>query len=206
VRTLLLLTALSLGVWVGGLNAQTLTGLPDKGITLSGSPDNPVLVNHSGKTIIGTVLVRTGSDGKDRIERGFMAVTPQNVIPDGGQREILRALRGILVNQNEGVKTLSAKLALVVFSDGQVVGPDASNSQAALQERLQATAAAGDIAHSGQWTEIQLLANSADPPDNAQRFKQIAARNIMNKWQSGGIQAAQQLGDYYRSLPTRLWR
>jgi hypothetical protein len=140
------------------------------------------LVNHSGKTILATVLVRTGFDGKSWIDRGFMAITPQNAISDGGQRELLRALRGVVINGNEGATMLSAKLDLVVFSDGQVVGPDASNSQAALQVRLQATAVAGAIANGGQWTEIQLLANSADPRDKPQRFKQIAARYIVNKW------------------------
>jgi len=52
---LLAVTCCALVAW-GQDAVQTLFGLPEYGVTLTGTPAEPTIINNSGKTIIGYVL------------------------------------------------------------------------------------------------------------------------------------------------------
>ena len=48
----------------GGVGFSPLEGLPQYGVTLSGSPENPVIENHSGRTVIGYVVETADANGR----------------------------------------------------------------------------------------------------------------------------------------------
>jgi hypothetical protein len=59
---------------------------PEYGVTLSGSPENPVVENHSGKTVIGYDVKLADVNGRGMIlSAQIMALSVQPAgIPDGG--------------------------------------------------------------------------------------------------------------------------
>ena len=62
-----------------------LDGLPEYGVTLSGSATNPVIENRSGRAVIAYVLIAAGQDGGGPVYRILLATTKQPAgIPDGG--------------------------------------------------------------------------------------------------------------------------
>ena len=64
---------------------STLQGLPEYGVTLSGTPENPVIENRSGRTVIAYVLIAAGQDGGARVYRILLATTMQPAgTADGG--------------------------------------------------------------------------------------------------------------------------
>lgn len=132
-RTKLLLIALWAGVMFGqntssneplvGRLYQSLVGLPEYGVTLTGSVEHPEAVDQSGRTILAYVLWLRAARGrgwlmpvlktrelrlallKPTSVSGPAAVPPQSSISNGGP-------------------IVQATLEAVVFSDGQFVGPD----------------------------------------------------------------------------------
>ena len=48
----------------GGAGFSPLEGLPQYGVTLSGSPENPVIENHSGRMVIGYVVDTADANGR----------------------------------------------------------------------------------------------------------------------------------------------
>jgi len=58
----------------------TMVGMPEYGVTLSGSPENPVIENRSGKTIIG---YRVGFANSNYETRTIYQITPNSRMPMG---------------------------------------------------------------------------------------------------------------------------
>jgi hypothetical protein len=58
---------------------------PEYGVTLSGSPENPVIENRSGKTVIAYVFVTATRNGYTSLDQPLLATSMQPAgIPDGG--------------------------------------------------------------------------------------------------------------------------
>jgi hypothetical protein len=68
-----------------GQNDPALVGLPQHGVTLAGSPKNPVVKNHSGKAMIGYVVKTGDQNGQGTVNQQLLtlSVQPQGT-PDGG--------------------------------------------------------------------------------------------------------------------------
>ena len=121
-----------------------LQGLPEYGVLLTGTPQNPVIENHSGRTVIAYVLIAAGQDGGGPVYQILLATTMQPAgIPDGGS---LYAIGSRPVNPTVQMKSpaqmvspfhgpiVSATLRCVIFADveafdfssGLQFGPHAS--------------------------------------------------------------------------------
>jgi hypothetical protein len=121
----LLFLALSLG-----LKAQTLAGLQERGISLTGDWRNPILENHSGKTILATLLLQVNAKSKKMASMGFFIPSPTS---EGGIKPgATKAILGNMANP-PGFYTVvvgpagftdspivSAELSAVVFADGEL--------------------------------------------------------------------------------------
>jgi hypothetical protein len=114
---------------------QTVVGLPEYGVTLTGTVQNPTIVNNSGKTIIGHVLGLGYASGGAQYRRNLtthgLRLNMKNLaagIPPGGTESPLS--HSPTVVKAWGPTTLTpltfARVVLdaVVFADGQFVGPD----------------------------------------------------------------------------------
>jgi len=90
-KTILLILTIA-----GAAGAQALTGLP--GLALTGDPANPLLTNHSGKTLIAAVVVRHRSNNVDPIHLVFISPVGALPLKDGEEAPVLkgRSSRGRL--------------------------------------------------------------------------------------------------------------
>lgn len=123
-----------------------LVGLPEYGVELEGTAEVPIIVNHSGKTIIGSVVQFKDKDGRgphgnvihidnedDWIADGKSATTtvaamqvskdPPRIplLPDGARPPRL--------TMGSPTPIVQAVLEAVVFRDGHFVGPSSPSSQ-----------------------------------------------------------------------------
>jgi hypothetical protein len=146
-RAKMLLFALSALAGFG--QDANLVGLPEYGVTLSGTPDNPVMENHSSQTIIGHVFRVYFTNGNLPINFANLKV-----------RDIWEGRKGLEPNQTEtplmkffAVPKPSVRLQVqgqvmeapvkvvldsVVFANGQVVGPDVVQNFPMLTEQVAA--------------------------------------------------------------------
>ena len=61
-----------------------LQGLPEYGVLLTGTPGNPIVENHSGKTVIAYVLKAADQNGRGRVYQELLAFSAEPAgIPDG---------------------------------------------------------------------------------------------------------------------------
>jgi hypothetical protein len=58
-----------------------MLGMPEYGVTLSGSPDDPVIENHSGRVIIGYNIDTADANG--RLVGGIGQILAPSVLPAG---------------------------------------------------------------------------------------------------------------------------
>jgi hypothetical protein len=112
-----------------------LQGLPAYGVALSGSPENPVIENHSGRVVIGYHVKLTDAngrvaglpaqvmadsmlpegipDGSSVYAKGALPINP--TVPMPGPPQVRFTGQGPIV---------TAALRSVIFADGQFVGAD----------------------------------------------------------------------------------
>jgi hypothetical protein len=115
---------------------QTLVGLPEYGVTLSGTPADPTIENHSSQTIIGLVLRLFYGDGPIPVNAAsFKArdiwlgrtkgLEPHQTEPFGFlQHPVKMQINGRFLT---GTPT-QIVLDSVVLANGQMVGPDVANT------------------------------------------------------------------------------
>jgi hypothetical protein len=219
-RMLLTAVALLLGV-VMTIRAQSqqpaLQGLPEYGVTLSGSPDNPVVENHSGKTIIGYVFETADQNGRASSYHQLLVQSAQATgIPDGGS---LYAI-GTPVNSNvpnagrvrrDGQSIVRATLQNVIFADGQFVGVDEHGVFERLSMDVKATTEVGILAKIHAWDQVEAFAQlPLGPPHGGEAlllnsYRRMVAPILVGVRRTKGEAAAAQLAELYSSLPT-LWK
>jgi hypothetical protein len=117
---LLAVTCFALVAW----GQQTaLVGLPEYGVELTGTVQNPTIVNNSGRTIIGHVQCMEYASGGCQYRR------------DLNTRDLRLNMKNLSVERRAPVIVaygpnltpptfVRVVLDAVVFADGQVVGPD----------------------------------------------------------------------------------
>ena len=199
-----------------------LQGLPTYGVTLSGSPENPIIDNHSGKVVIGYDVKLADANGREMVDNAVMAnsVLPAG-IPDGGSiyawgtepvkptvpmpspTQVRFAGQGPIV---------TATLRSVIFGDGQFVGVDVQGAFEQFEKKLKAIIEVGILAKTQAWDQVEALSAqrpSGPPPSSEDRilytFRQLTAMRLAEARKSKGDAGARQLAEVYSSLPT-LWK
>lgn len=107
--------------------AQTLMGLPQYGVALGGTANDPTIINAASRPIIQAVVLFMAKDGG---RTGLVVSFDRKAVPVGGSAYTqLHAALEIGATppvevQGGGFPAVEAHLSVVVFSDGEVVGPD----------------------------------------------------------------------------------
>jgi hypothetical protein len=203
-----------------------LEGLPEYGVLLTGSPENPVIENHSGRTIIAYSFQTANRNGRGPRDQPLLATSMQPAgIPDGGS---LYAKGAMPVNPPGPIEGLAssalltepgpiirASLRSVVFEDGEFVGTSEYGDFELFTGKMQGTREVGMMAKSGEWGQVEALAPDHLPPllgrsprgeDPILHFgRQVAALHLVRERRQKGHAAAMQLAEIYSSLPT-LWK
>jgi hypothetical protein len=204
---------------------STLQGLPEYGVTLSGTPENPVIENHSGRTVIAYVLIAAGQDGGGPVYQILLATTMQPAgIPDGGS---LYAIGARPVNPTVQMKSpakmvspfhgpiVSATLQSVIFADGHFVGVDEHGAYDQFVKKIKPIREVGVLAKTGAWDQVEVLAEALTPlsprppagEDSAWYIRRrVAAVLLTQERKRYGDAAAAQLAEIFSSLPPALSR
>jgi hypothetical protein len=204
-----------------------IVGMPEYGVTLSGSPEDPVIENHSGKVIIGYNIETADANG--RLVGGIGQIIAPSVLPAGlPDGKSLYAVGNFPVDPNlqrgYPVQThfvsgrgpaVRATLTSVIFADGHFVGADERGIFERLGKELKAVKGAGILAKTGALDQLDAVTQAfrqmppqAPPPGedrNVYTFRGLAASRLVETWRRKGDAAAQQLAEIYSSLPT-LWK
>jgi hypothetical protein len=186
--------------------AQTSTNVP--GVTLSGPASAPVIGNHSGKQIIAAMLTLTHADGQVEtqmntfIERNAdMPDAVANEIPDGGSKVWRTASKYQKVTN----PVIAAKVAAVIFDDGELRGQDAHEFQATKEGEFQSVRQSWQMAKAGDWAGLKAKADWSGA--NAGGIVGVAAadRLLWEKSKHGEAEAVKSLA-HYGLLPGTTWK
>jgi hypothetical protein len=208
----------------GGAGFSPLEGLPHYGVTLSGSPEDPVIENHSGRVVIAYDIRTENSSGRPVASLGQI-VAPSMMsagIPDGRSVYVMgnmpvdpaipRAANRIMSGNGPPVR---ATLMSVTFGDGQFVGTDESGVFERFGKEIKAVKDVGILAKTQGWDQVEALAQAfrqippSSPPSGEDPrlypFRGLAAQRLVETRRLKGDAAAAQLAEIYSSLPT-LWK
>jgi hypothetical protein len=228
-KRLIPLLALTTAIWGfplrRGRSNASLVGLPEYAVTLMGTVEEPTIVNGSARIIIGHILhfEYPGGDSywRDLKTRG-LRLHMKNLsagIPPGGTESPLSAVPGdpAPIRVRRAVqKTLSkVSLDVVVFSNGEVVGPDSGNNFAdmanqviAEQELAKRVSAArrDPTKREAIWAEvIRLIQRGNGPQPEAEQVQTSLARDLDFAKNHSGEAAAFDIADREMAIP-KLWR
>lgn len=154
--------------------AQSLVGLPELGVTLSGSPSNPIIENHASQAIIGHVLrVFYANSAIPANAANFKARDIWLNRGSGVQpNQVEQPLAGVFAHGKLWVNGIflanPTRIVLdsVVFADGQVAGPDVIGNFARLSERVKTMKELAALVHnskqnpqleSAAWAEVERI-------------------------------------------------
>lgn len=195
---------------------STLIGLPDLNVGLAGSLELPVVINRSGKNIIGYVLRLT--DDVRPIGRIILHVRRL-------AREPLESVHVLLSGENGFIdgfipverSTIINKMSLdaVIFADGEFAGPDTAHLFDIISMRVDATRefALQVLNDTGIIETIARSFHSRFKARIGRALEEIqipeaqdkAAQELYGIQQSDGIEAARQAAERLSKLP-KLWR
>ena len=213
-QLLALLAATTWGCVGWGQDAvQTLVGLPEYGVMLTGSVQNPTIVNNSGKTIIGHVLcLGYASEGAGIPPGG--TESPMSPLPHSPA--LNSPTTPIMTNSPNLTPPTFTKVVLdtIVFADGQFVGPDSDNgfeemsSWLIAEQELAAlvSAARKDPAkRSAAWAEVNRIIQNRATPRDSDIMKLELAGDLLGIEKYDGEAAAYDVADREMAIP-KLWR
>jgi hypothetical protein len=179
-----------------------LVGLPEYGVTLSGNPEDLVIVNHSARAIIAYLLNTVDQRGLRSSYHIILMLSMQPAeIPDGGSlyaieatpvnSTVPKASQAPLLTPGEA-PIVKAVLQNVIFADGQFVGENEYGTFEEFSKRIKAIVEVGTLARTQAWDQVESLA----------RNHQLAAQRLVETRRLKGEAAAGQLAEIYSSLPT----
>lgn len=151
-----------------------LQGLPAYGITLTGTPENPIIENHSGRVVIGYSVKLADANGRGMLLAAqVLAISIQPAgIPDGGA---IYAQGNVPVNSTVQMASpprtmiagqgpiVTAALRSVIFANGQFVGVDEFGAFDQFGKKLKAITEVGMMARIQAWEQIEALAQETSP-------------------------------------------
>jgi len=228
------LTLLAVACWglVAWGQQPALVGLPEYGVTLTGTPAQPTIANNSGKNLIGYVLRLEYASGGSNYVRNLNTHSlrlnvpalglPDIGIPPGGTKT-LEYLVSVAPGGVTSAPPVIVRVALdaLIFPDGQFVGPDMGNNFEVLANQLiveqelaqRVSAARNDSAKRATiLAEVTGLAQphrGPRPYDPEHRYSQMAqetlARDLVFVKNRAGEDAVFDVADRELAIP-KLWR
>jgi hypothetical protein len=204
-----------------------LNGLPEYGVLLTGTPENPIIENRSGKGVIGYKLMKAGQNGHGPSPLTLLAFPGQPAgIPNGGAVYANSNVPVNLASQRPGVLAspilsplpgrgpiVSATLQNAVFGDGGFVGVEEEWVFEQFGRVMKAIVEVGLLAKAAR-DQLEALAISTGAPlgppprgeDPRTYFeRRLAATRLVQERKWKGDAGAMQLAEIYASLPT-LWK
>ncbi len=199
--------------------SSSLVGLPDAGVLLTGTPDNPILQNNTGRVILAWTVFSTDSKGI-----GF--VSSKNLmlmLRDGPLKPQASIVHLSPAGQHGAYSrplvmgpSASAVLDAVVFGDGEVAGPDRTGMQLSTSGAIQGEQGvdklflAGDLLRLGEIAKGQnlLAPEVGSGPIFLQAFngsQQGFAQELLRVRDKMGEQFARSIAAKSAAYPT-LWR
>ena len=195
-----------------------LEGLPEYGVTLSGSPENPILENHSGRAVIAYTLVIPEQEGSLSVHQILLTIHMPDGLPEGG---LLRVHGNVLVNPAVPVqgpmqsparevspgRPVTATRQNVVFADGEFAGKDDYRAFESFGKRIKGIVEIGSLGKTGAWGQIETIAPgpfrlpTAPPSDYEGHFRHVAAQSLVETRKFQGDAAAAQLAEIYSEMP-----
>jgi hypothetical protein len=199
-------TVLCLGLAVAQtINPATkkpFVGLPQYGVTLTGDPGKPTIVNTSGKVILAWVLWEQDATGFGpsgiTIETQNLRNGSMRTGPTAADLTVIRPTGGVLrpdgTLQGAFVK---ATLQAVVFGDGEYVGEDSLNSFQIISAGIEAerTFAQSVLSKKISWADIEALAEDRNPTKTARGPAEAAGLHARASLAGDLVYARQQAGD-----------
>jgi hypothetical protein len=218
--TLLAATCFALVAW-GQDAVQTLVGLPQYGVELTGTVQNPTIVNNSGKTIIGYVQCMEYASGGCQYRRNLKTRELRLNLKNQSIESPAPVIRAYGPNLTPPTFA-RVVLDVVVFADGQFVGPDQGHNFEGMANQLLAeqelaglvSAARNDATkREAAWAEVtrlaQPLSQRLPPPNRPPEFfewaQALVARDLMFAKNRSGEDAAYDVADREMAIP-KLWR
>jgi hypothetical protein len=209
---------------------QTLQGLPEYGVLLIGSPEVPVIVNHSGRAIIGYDLrTYTGDGGKGPADSLLLVYLRSEAIADGAQYQPMGATDKKDPNTVQipaGATRPSFALSLspivkavldgVLFDNGEYVGANdffslRLNTYREIGKQLTGVKYGSDAEIAAVWSKLEEMVPWRHDPSLRHLALDIhpdrgsAALNLLQERDLHGERLAFDLAEYYSSLPVP-WR
>lgn len=202
------------------VNAQTMVGLPEHGVTLSGSPAIPVLENHSAKAIIAQMLrvyyanesvpINFGNLRDRELWRGMPASVPSGTT-DKPFQVFVDHPPAIRLHGTTPENPTAVVLDSVLFADGEMVGPDVVKYFDIVSTRIARIRALATLALQAQsnpqaqasfWAELDRIATARTDAD---QYKVPLAMDIRAAHLRGQDTEAFERAKRSLSLPTP-WR
>lgn len=143
-----------------------MTGLPQAGVILTGTPIAPVVINNSTRSILVVTLLEQDAAGRTRPHTydmiGQLRNNPRAGIAPGSSFSDFQQQTTQIRDATGAPPPAPAQVFLdsVLFDDGVLVGPDKNNSFDAIAARLQAQQDLNAAVEAGAWSGLQEIANS----------------------------------------------
>jgi hypothetical protein len=158
-----------------------LVGLPEYGVLLSGTPDNPVVLNQSQHRILAFTLRQgrgmfvSNQAGLSQLRRGNAGPEGPGIPPGGtslsSQPQPTAPIVTTANGQRADIGFTEATLDSVLFDDGLFVGPDLGHKYESITARIAAEVSVDSILLSAQtdselataWDQIKQIAETPPP-------------------------------------------
>ena len=212
-----LLGFVALGAFRAQGSQPALVGIPEYGVLLTGSPEVPMIANHSGRTIIGCSMKTYMVDGGKGPAAGLLLVYSRSAaIVDGAQYQLPGAMQIPAGANRYSVVALSplpivkAVLDGILFDNGEYVGADDFFFEAALRrldtyrevaKQLTGVKYGSDAEIAAVWSKFEGII----PDRDRDRDRSSAALSLLQERDLHGERLAFDLAEYYSSLPVP-WR
>jgi hypothetical protein len=174
-----------------GQNGPALVGMPELGVTLTGTAEHPEIVNHSGRGILGYVILSRDANGRESFmhtlktrDLRLALVRPTSAPPSGPMATPPRAvaIKPLASFDNPG-PPVQAILHAVIFDNGEFVGSDRGQYFEILSGQVdgERTLAQVVLGKKISWDELEVLApprpNRARPSQDsiAEAFERLEA-------------------------------
>jgi hypothetical protein len=197
-----------------------MTGLPQAGVTLIGTPASPVIVDNSSLRILAYTLLYQGTAGRGSPHTfsmiGQLRNNPQAGIAPGtsfSEAQLPARTETRDASGNPPPPPTQVSLDSVLFENGVLVGPDKNNSFDAIAARLQAQKDVNSTVEAGAWPKLQQIVaagKTVAPPRADSEIYQFfyrlglvnAAEEMLRVRERSGDAGALQLAASMRIYPT----
>jgi hypothetical protein len=198
-----------------------MTGLPQAGVTLAGTPGSPVIVNNSSHRILAYTLLSQGTGGRGSPHTynmiGQLRNNPQAGIAPGTSFPEAQLMPSRPETRDASgtppPPPTQVSLDSVLFEDGVLVGPDKNNSFDAITARLRAQNDVNATVEAGAWPKLQQIVaagKTVAPPRADSEIYQFfyslglfdAAEEMLRVRERSGDAGALQLAASMRIYPT----